>query len=245
MLDDVPPLAEGGIPGFDMSSWHTIATRSGVPRDIVEKLAAAIREGLEEPEVAKMLARDGAIPVKSPPPDELRRFVDSETVRWGKVIEGRRGLRSVGTGVYLNSSDLMITGTALVSSIRLADVDKVELLELHAVERDHMRAGRGLVADDAAEALATSPSISSTIGSPAAMVFGSAAAIPAATAYSRACEGSPCQGKASARGAVPSAMSGVEALPHGVVTAAASTVCGRSKVQATTGRFCTGRSSGC
>ncbi len=32
-------------------------------------------------------ARDGAIPVVSPPPEELRRFVDRETERWGKVVE--------------------------------------------------------------------------------------------------------------------------------------------------------------
>ena len=70
-----------------MSSWHTIAIRSAVPRDIVEKLSAAIREGMAEPEVQQMLARDGAIPVVSPPLDELRRFVDAETARWGKVIE--------------------------------------------------------------------------------------------------------------------------------------------------------------
>jgi tripartite-type tricarboxylate transporter receptor subunit TctC len=86
-LSDVPPLAEAGIPGFDSSAWHTIATHSGVPRDIAEKLAAAIREGMTDPAVAEMLAREGAMPVVSPPLDELRRFVDSETVRWGKVIE--------------------------------------------------------------------------------------------------------------------------------------------------------------
>ena len=86
-LSDVPPLKQVGMPGFDASSWHTIAIHSGVPRDIMEKLAAAIREGMAEPAVAEMLARDGAIPVVSPPIDELRRFVDSETVRWGKVIE--------------------------------------------------------------------------------------------------------------------------------------------------------------
>jgi tripartite-type tricarboxylate transporter receptor subunit TctC len=86
-LSDVPPLAEAGIPGFDSSAWHTIAAPSGVPRDIAEKLAAAIREGMTDPAVAEMLAREGAMPVVSPPRDELRRFVDSETVRWGKVIE--------------------------------------------------------------------------------------------------------------------------------------------------------------
>ena len=86
-LSEVPPLKDVGMPGFDASSWHTIAIHSGVPRDIIDKLAAAIREGMAEPAVAEMLARDGAIPVVSPPVDELRRFVDSETLRWGKVIE--------------------------------------------------------------------------------------------------------------------------------------------------------------
>jgi tripartite-type tricarboxylate transporter receptor subunit TctC len=87
VLSDVPPLAEAGIPGFDMTSWHTIAMRSGGPPEIVEKLAAAIREGLSDPEIVKLLGRDGAIPVKSPGVDGVRRFVDGETLRWAKVIE--------------------------------------------------------------------------------------------------------------------------------------------------------------
>lgn len=90
-ISDVPPLNEVGMPGFDASSWHTIAIHAGVPRDIIEKLATAIREGMSEPAVVEVLARDGAIPVVSPPVDELRQFVDGEIVRWGKVIE-RAGL---------------------------------------------------------------------------------------------------------------------------------------------------------
>jgi tripartite-type tricarboxylate transporter receptor subunit TctC len=86
-LSEIPPLADVGMPGLDASSWHTIATRSAVPADIIEKLAAAIRDGMADPAVGKALARDGGIPVVSPGVAELRRFVDSETVRWGKVIE--------------------------------------------------------------------------------------------------------------------------------------------------------------
>jgi tripartite-type tricarboxylate transporter receptor subunit TctC len=86
-LSDVPPLAEVGIPGFDATSWHSIATTAGVPKDVAEKIAAAIREGMADPAVSEMLTRDGAMPVVSPPPDELRRFVDGEIERWAKVIE--------------------------------------------------------------------------------------------------------------------------------------------------------------
>ena len=86
-IGNVPPLAEVGMPGFDSTSWHTIATRSGVPKDVAEKIAAAIREGMADPAVSDMLIRDGAVPVVSPPPDELRRFVDGEIERWAKVVE--------------------------------------------------------------------------------------------------------------------------------------------------------------
>jgi tripartite-type tricarboxylate transporter receptor subunit TctC len=37
--------------------------------------------------VTEALIKDGAIPQVSPPPAELKRFVESEIARWGKVIE--------------------------------------------------------------------------------------------------------------------------------------------------------------
>jgi tripartite-type tricarboxylate transporter receptor subunit TctC len=86
VLPDVPPLAEVGIPDYDASSWHTVAINAHVPADIVEKLSGAIRDIMAEPEIIKVLERDGALPQKSPPPEELKRFVASEIVRWGKVI---------------------------------------------------------------------------------------------------------------------------------------------------------------
>jgi tripartite-type tricarboxylate transporter receptor subunit TctC len=85
-LPDVPPLAEVGIPGYDTSSWHTITTTAGVPAPIVAKLSSEVRAVMAEPEVQKLLSDEGAIPQISPPPDELRKFVDSEIVRWGDVV---------------------------------------------------------------------------------------------------------------------------------------------------------------
>ncbi len=86
-VPDIPPLAEVGIPNYDTASWHTVTTTAGVPKGIVDKLAAEIRTVMSEVEVQKLLSDDGAIPQVSPPPDELRRFVDSEIVRWGEVVK--------------------------------------------------------------------------------------------------------------------------------------------------------------
>ena len=85
-LSDVPPLAEAGIPNYDIASWHSVSTTAGVPRDIVAKLANEIRAVMSTPEVQKLLVAEGAIPQISPPPEELKRFVDSEITRWGELV---------------------------------------------------------------------------------------------------------------------------------------------------------------
>jgi tripartite-type tricarboxylate transporter receptor subunit TctC len=86
-VPDIPPLAEAGIPGYDTASWHTVTTTGGVPKEIVDKLANAIREAMADPAVSDTLSRDGTLPQISMPPDELKEFVKSEIARWGKVVE--------------------------------------------------------------------------------------------------------------------------------------------------------------
>jgi tripartite-type tricarboxylate transporter receptor subunit TctC len=86
-LPDVPPLAEVGIPNYNTASWHSISTAAGVPEPIVDKLADEIRGVMSEPEVQKLLSDEGAIPQVSPPPDEFKKFVDGEIVRWGALVE--------------------------------------------------------------------------------------------------------------------------------------------------------------
>lgn len=86
-LPDVPPLAEAGMPGFNTASWHSISTAAGVPKDIVDKLATEIHVVMSEDDVKKLLSDEGAIPQVSPPPEEFKKFVDGEIVRWGGLVE--------------------------------------------------------------------------------------------------------------------------------------------------------------
>ena len=86
-LPGLKPLAEVGMPGFNTASWHSISTAAGVPKDIVEKLATEIHAVMSEDDVKKLLSDEGAIPQISPPPDEFKKFVDSEFVRWGGLVE--------------------------------------------------------------------------------------------------------------------------------------------------------------
>jgi tripartite-type tricarboxylate transporter receptor subunit TctC len=83
---EIPPLAEVGVPGYNTASWHSISTAAGVPSEIVATLASEIRAVMADAEVQKLLSNEGAIPQISPPPDEFKRFVDAEIVRWGELV---------------------------------------------------------------------------------------------------------------------------------------------------------------
>jgi tripartite-type tricarboxylate transporter receptor subunit TctC len=84
---ELPPLAEVGVPGFDWAAWQAVAAPGGTPKEIVEKLNGAMNAAITEPDVNKQLVGLRFIPVGKRSPDELDRFVKSETTRWAKVLQ--------------------------------------------------------------------------------------------------------------------------------------------------------------
>jgi tripartite-type tricarboxylate transporter receptor subunit TctC len=84
---ELPPLAEVGVPGFDWAAWQAVAAPGGTPKDIVEKLNGAMNAAITEPDVNKQLVGLQFIPVGKRSPEELDRFVKSETTRWAKVLQ--------------------------------------------------------------------------------------------------------------------------------------------------------------
>ena len=57
------------------------------PKDIVAKLNSAVNAAIAEPDVQKQLVGLQFIPVGRKSPEELDRFVQSETARWAKVLQ--------------------------------------------------------------------------------------------------------------------------------------------------------------
>jgi tripartite-type tricarboxylate transporter receptor subunit TctC len=84
-LPDVPTVEEGGVPGFDVSSWAGLATTAGTPRAIIERLNAEVKKALQVPEVRARLESFGG-EVRASTPEEMRDRVASEVQRWSKVI---------------------------------------------------------------------------------------------------------------------------------------------------------------
>jgi tripartite-type tricarboxylate transporter receptor subunit TctC len=85
-MPEIPPLAEAGVPGFDAVSWLALVAPAATPAEVVDKLHAAVKQIMAKPAVQQRFVDLGNIPLVSPPPDELRRYVKSEIGRWGDVV---------------------------------------------------------------------------------------------------------------------------------------------------------------
>ena len=84
---EIPTLAEAGVPGYEAVAWLMVATRAGTPPEILNKLHGEMKAILAEPEIREKIAGFGMIPQDSASPEQLHRYVASETVRWGKIVQ--------------------------------------------------------------------------------------------------------------------------------------------------------------
>lgn len=82
---EVPTIAESGLPGYDVSAWDGIFAPAGTPAAIVDRLNAAIRQALDDPQVRAALLARGAQAVPSTP-EGLARHVAAEAEKWAKVV---------------------------------------------------------------------------------------------------------------------------------------------------------------
>ena len=83
---EIPPLNEAGVPGFDAVSWQAMAAPAATPRSIVDKLNAELTAVLALPDVKEQILKMGFLPLQNRSVDELKAFVKTEIVRWGKVV---------------------------------------------------------------------------------------------------------------------------------------------------------------
>jgi tripartite-type tricarboxylate transporter receptor subunit TctC len=86
-MPDVPTIAESGLPGFDAVGWTLMCVPTATPKPIVNLLSAELLAATQTPEVQKLIIELGTIPVKSPPPAELQKFLAAEIDRWGELIK--------------------------------------------------------------------------------------------------------------------------------------------------------------
>ena len=84
-LPEVPTIAEGGVAGFEASSWFGLVAPAKTPRAVVERLADETARALKDPEMQNRFAQSGARLVGNTP-DQFSAMVVAERSRWEKII---------------------------------------------------------------------------------------------------------------------------------------------------------------
>ena len=90
-LPNVAPLVEVGVKDFDATSWFMLVAPAKTPKEIVDRLYGELRGIADDGDIKQEFTKLGLVLVNSPPPEELRRFVQSEIVRQGELVK-RAGL---------------------------------------------------------------------------------------------------------------------------------------------------------
>lgn len=89
-LPDVPTFEELGYKGIDFSGWHALLAPKGTPKDVIDKLNAAVNKLMQKPEFLSRLDGIGAQP-NGGTPEQLHRRMADEMEKWQAVIK-RAGL---------------------------------------------------------------------------------------------------------------------------------------------------------
>ena len=87
-LPDAPTLDEQGLKDFEVVVWHGVYAPKGTPKEALDKLNAALRAALRDPDVSSKLADLGAqiVPEAKQSPAGLRDWLRSEIDKWQPVI---------------------------------------------------------------------------------------------------------------------------------------------------------------
>jgi tripartite-type tricarboxylate transporter receptor subunit TctC len=83
---DLPTLHAAGVSGFDVSAWDGLWAPAGTSRPIIDKLNAALRQALADPQTRNRLLGLGSEPVPGTPED-LAKHVAVELPKWADAVK--------------------------------------------------------------------------------------------------------------------------------------------------------------
>jgi tripartite-type tricarboxylate transporter receptor subunit TctC len=82
---ELPPIAEAGVPGFDVSSWYAFFAPARTPPETLRKMHGDTVAALNDPVTKERLEQLGVVVVGSTPA-ELAAFLKGEMDKWAPVI---------------------------------------------------------------------------------------------------------------------------------------------------------------
>jgi tripartite-type tricarboxylate transporter receptor subunit TctC len=82
---EIAPIAEQGVPGYEVINWQSLGAPKGLPRAIVDRVNGAVNAALKSHEMEEKLQADGVSPAGGTP-EQLHAQIRKEIDQWRKVI---------------------------------------------------------------------------------------------------------------------------------------------------------------
>jgi tripartite-type tricarboxylate transporter receptor subunit TctC len=83
-LPDVPTIDQAGVPGFESSTYTTLAIPAATPKEIVAKLRDALNKVLDQPATRQSFERVGA-EVRKTSADQLAQWLKRDYDKWVRI----------------------------------------------------------------------------------------------------------------------------------------------------------------
>ena len=87
VLPDVPTADEAGVKGYDVRTWAGLLAPKGTPAAVIAGLNAATQDALRDPEIKQRLEAAVGGEVRGSSPEEMKKLIETEIVRWKGVVE--------------------------------------------------------------------------------------------------------------------------------------------------------------
>jgi tripartite-type tricarboxylate transporter receptor subunit TctC len=85
-LPDVPTFAEAGVPGMEAATFTGIMAPAGTPKEILDRMSAALKKILQDKSVIEKFAGLGA-EARGMAPEEFGAYLRKEYDKWAPVIK--------------------------------------------------------------------------------------------------------------------------------------------------------------
>jgi tripartite-type tricarboxylate transporter receptor subunit TctC len=85
LAPEIPTVAEQGFPGFETDSWYGVIAPASMPKEIVERIAAAVNRALDDPATQRNLA-DRGIEKIGGNSARLGEHIRTEIAKYAKIV---------------------------------------------------------------------------------------------------------------------------------------------------------------
>jgi tripartite-type tricarboxylate transporter receptor subunit TctC len=85
-MPEFPTVAEAGVPGYEVVSWHGVLAPAAVPKEVIARLNAEFNRVIAAPEMKTRMLDQGFEPVGGTP-EQFGEHIRAEIAKWAPIIK--------------------------------------------------------------------------------------------------------------------------------------------------------------